>query len=264
LTKIEPLSAGNPSKEGDALPSSENCSPIPTSSTGSDVSPVDDNTLESPSKKRKSRPAAEMTFRDAAYYVLQRSHRLMSAAEIIAEGLDLGIISTEGKTPANTMSSRLNQDIAKNRDSDFVKFGAGKFSIRPKFVEHIKQDVLTSQEQEWGMTLLKFSALKYIPHELELNWLEVKPSKIPNSGRGLYAKRRITAGTVLCEYKGRFIQLDGTGGDHKFYPYVISVQLNNTAATIDGADESGTVLSLGPIANDAGPCFQKRSIGRIY
>jgi len=198
-----------------------------------------------------------LSFKEAAVFILGSSNKLMTAEEIVKQAIQSGIIQSQGKTPDATMSSRLNTDISSNgMYSIFVKFGAGRFSIRPKFVQHITTTVLTEFEQQNGMKLLKGSALKFIPFEKEEFWLEVKPSQIPNSGMGLYAKFPITAGTVLSEYKGRILELD-TGGDVELYPYGVSVQMpDGTVKMIDGMDGFGNITSFAPRANDAGPFFQ--------
>ena len=84
----------------------------------------------------------------------------------------------EGKTPHASIAALINTDINKNgKSSVFVKFGIGKFSIRPNFVAHITQNVVSQGDQALGMTLLSGSALPYIPFEYEAKWLEVKPSR---------------------------------------------------------------------------------------
>ncbi len=49
--------------------------------------------------------------------------------------------------------------------------------FRSKRLEHLTQAILSPEEQEYGLTLLAHSLLKYIPYERESDWLEVKPSR---------------------------------------------------------------------------------------
>jgi len=187
--------------------------------------------------------------------------------------LDLGLLKTQGKTPAATLSALMNTEISKRGDkSVFVKFGAGRFSIRTKFVEHIKRCVITQEDADLGMTLLPASALPYIPADREGIWLEVKSSNLRDAGMGLFAKRKITGGTVFAEYRGRLVDLDGAAGDHELYPYGISVQMaDGSTKMIDGIDDNGLVLSFAPRANDAGPKYQNADLieykehpGRVF
>jgi hypothetical protein len=50
-------------------------------------------------------------FLKAAYEVLERTDRALSAAEIVGQAKTLGLLSTSGQTPAQTMKSKLSTDI---------------------------------------------------------------------------------------------------------------------------------------------------------
>jgi len=72
-----------------------------------------------------------MTFAEAAYQVLKQVGKPLSANEITSIALKQGMISTVGKTPAATMSSRLYVDIKKKgNESRFIKVNSGKFALR--------------------------------------------------------------------------------------------------------------------------------------
>lgn len=72
-----------------------------------------------------------MTFAEAAYQVLKQVGKPLSANEITSVALEQGMISTVGKTPSATMSSRLYVDVTrKGDDSKFVKVSRSKFALR--------------------------------------------------------------------------------------------------------------------------------------
>jgi predicted NUDIX family phosphoesterase len=70
-------------------------------------------------------------FLAAAYKVLDQCGRPMSASDIVSRALDKGLLTTKGKTPAQTMKSKLATDILWNRErSLFMRAAAGRFALR--------------------------------------------------------------------------------------------------------------------------------------
>eukprot|EP01097_Dermamoeba_algensis_P010680 TRINITY_DN796_c0_g1_i2.p1 TRINITY_DN796_c0_g1~~TRINITY_DN796_c0_g1_i2.p1 ORF type:complete len:205 (+),score=80.21 TRINITY_DN796_c0_g1_i2:256-870(+) len=70
-----------------------------------------------------------LSFRDAAFVVLQRTGRAMSVEEITKICLKEGLVSTLGKTPQNTLASMLYSDVARP-SSRFVKVAAMTFALK--------------------------------------------------------------------------------------------------------------------------------------
>jgi DNA-directed RNA polymerase delta subunit len=72
-----------------------------------------------------------LSFADAAFEILKKQGRPLSADEISSAALSEGLVSTSGKTPSATMSARLYMDIKrKGGDSRFVKVERGKFGLK--------------------------------------------------------------------------------------------------------------------------------------
>src|SRR5687767_7568304 len=70
-------------------------------------------------------------FLDAAYKILGQCRRPMTAGDIVSRALDKGLLTTKGKTPAQTMKSKLATDILWNRErSLFMRAAAGRFALR--------------------------------------------------------------------------------------------------------------------------------------
>lgn len=71
------------------------------------------------------------TFLKAAFEVLSREKRPLSPEEITRIALELGILKTSGKTPANSMKARLATDILRNKElSKFMRADSGSFGLR--------------------------------------------------------------------------------------------------------------------------------------
>lgn len=71
------------------------------------------------------------TFLNAAHAVLERSGRPMTAREITQDALDQGYLSTSGKTPWQTMKSKLSTDILTlGERSLFMRSAEGTFALR--------------------------------------------------------------------------------------------------------------------------------------
>lgn len=82
---------------------------------------------------------SNMTFAEAAYQILKQAGEPLTANEITSIALERGMISTVGKTPSATMSSRLYVDVTrKGDDSKFVKVSRGKFALREWSVTPIR------------------------------------------------------------------------------------------------------------------------------
>lgn len=70
-------------------------------------------------------------FLRAAYLVLSESNKPLSAKEIVDIALEKGLLETKGKTPSQTMKSKLSNDILKNKNkSTFMRSEAGRFALR--------------------------------------------------------------------------------------------------------------------------------------
>lgn len=70
-------------------------------------------------------------FLTAAQQVLTRVKKPLSAKEIVDFGLENGLLQTGGKTPSQTMKSKLSTDILQKRDhSLFMRTSQGKFALR--------------------------------------------------------------------------------------------------------------------------------------
>src|SRR6266436_3303666 len=70
-------------------------------------------------------------FLDAADKGLGQWRRPMTASDIVTRALAKGLLRTKGKTPAQTMKSKLATDILCNRErSLFMRAAAGRFALR--------------------------------------------------------------------------------------------------------------------------------------
>jgi predicted NUDIX family phosphoesterase len=70
-------------------------------------------------------------FLDAAYKVLTSERKPLPADVIVKLAVERGMLVTSGKTPAQTMKSKLSTDILKNKKkSIFKRASAGEFALR--------------------------------------------------------------------------------------------------------------------------------------
>jgi predicted NUDIX family phosphoesterase len=70
-------------------------------------------------------------FLEAAYRVLHETGSPLSAVEITERALKLELIPSTGKTPGQTMKSKLSTEILRRRErSPFMRTHAGKFALR--------------------------------------------------------------------------------------------------------------------------------------
>jgi predicted NUDIX family phosphoesterase len=84
-------------------------------------------------------------FLQAAYIVLKEYGSPLSASDIVAFAQKKGVLSSSGRTPAQTMKSKLSTDILKkNEKSLFMRSAKGKFALR-----------------EWKKQIVEFNADRY-------------------------------------------------------------------------------------------------------
>lgn len=70
-------------------------------------------------------------FLRAAFTVLEREGRPLSAKEMVDKALQTGILQTKGKTPSQTMKAKLSTEIlTRSNDSLFMRAKQGKFALR--------------------------------------------------------------------------------------------------------------------------------------
>jgi SET domain-containing protein len=81
--------------------------------------------------------------------------------------------------------------------------------------------------------------------KLANSWLEVKISKLPQAGKGLFAKRSFRKGQRITEYKGRLRKWKDVAHEDAINTYLMRV---NRFWAIDAKP---TVLTFGRYANDA-------------
>jgi len=74
------------------------------------------------------------TFKDAAIKVLRQSGKPLHYREIVERALSMGYVSTSGKTPADSMGSRIATDLKnKGKRSAFIKTAPGYYGINPEY-----------------------------------------------------------------------------------------------------------------------------------
>ncbi len=80
-------------------------------------------------------------FLSAAYRTLSEQKRPLSPQEIVRIAIERGFLHSEGKTPHQTMKSKLSTDILQKKEkSSFMRSGPGKFALREwedEYEEHI-------------------------------------------------------------------------------------------------------------------------------
>jgi predicted NUDIX family phosphoesterase len=70
-------------------------------------------------------------FLDAAYRILQEAKTPLSARQIAEDAVDRGYLVSNGRTPWQTMKSKLSTDILKRGSrSPFMRSGQGRFALR--------------------------------------------------------------------------------------------------------------------------------------
>eukprot|EP00796_Vickermania_ingenoplastis_P006621 gene6621-4741_t len=153
-------------------------------------------------------------------------------------------------------------------EGTLVRCSCRTYTLRILQDDFMANALISSEYQALGMTLLEVEKdvhVRYIPSSFEHRFLEVGASTIgPGAGAGLFVRRgrRIPAGCVFCEYRGRQLPV-GDGA------YVVRVR--QTGTFIDGVAEDGSHLSLATLINDNGPMNMnagmmeyQRFVGRVF
>jgi hypothetical protein len=84
-------------------------------------------------------------FLDAAYSVLLENSEPLTAQQIVEHAKNRGLLPTTGKTPTQTMKSKLSTDILRyGKHSLFMRSEKGKFALR-----------------QWDIRLQEFKADRY-------------------------------------------------------------------------------------------------------
>jgi len=74
------------------------------------------------------------TFKNAAIAILAESMETLHYRDIAERALSRGLISTSGKTPADSMGSRIATDLKSNgRQSAFIKTAPGYYRLNPEY-----------------------------------------------------------------------------------------------------------------------------------
>jgi predicted NUDIX family phosphoesterase len=107
-------------------------------------------------------------FLEAAYRVLRESAAPLSAVEITDRALKLELIPSTGKTPSQTMKSKLSTEILRRRErSLFMRTNAGKFALREWQAngddEYIADRYVKALLQEDAMVFPARSLGSYVP-----------------------------------------------------------------------------------------------------
>lgn len=78
-----------------------------------------------------SQPAGRRSYLDAAEEILSHVNAPMSPDQIVREALSTGLITSRGKTPAQTLKAKLSTDILRKRAaSRFMRTGKNTFGLR--------------------------------------------------------------------------------------------------------------------------------------
>ena len=108
-------------------------------------------------------------FLDAAYQVLKMSGQPLSPRQITTLALEKSLIATVGKTPWQTMKSKLSIDILKHSESSvFMRTSQGLFGLREwkdgNLNEYVADRFKKSLLDEEVVVFPATSLCKYIPH----------------------------------------------------------------------------------------------------
>ena len=71
--------------------------------------------------RRAGAKVDSLSFLDSAAEILRRSRESLTAPEIVASAIRIGMLITSGKTPDRTMSAVLYKDVARHRNTRFVR-----------------------------------------------------------------------------------------------------------------------------------------------
>ena len=104
-------------------------------------------------------------FLTAAYEILKTENRPLSAREIADLAVERGELRSEGKTPFQTMKSKLSTEILhKGTDSPFMRVAEGKFALREWGTkEHIAHRYQKALFDEDIVVFPAESLSKYVP-----------------------------------------------------------------------------------------------------
>lgn len=87
-------------------------------------------------------------FKSAIAEVLKEGKKPLSISEITKRIFEKKLVKSKGKTPADTISARLNEDVRRNgRNSQFIKIKTGVFKLNPNFKEEIKTNKTTKEKE---------------------------------------------------------------------------------------------------------------------
>jgi predicted NUDIX family phosphoesterase len=107
-------------------------------------------------------------FLDVAYKVLKAEQRPLTAKEITDIGQSRGLLPSSGKTPFQTMKSKLSTDILERRDnSQFMRTEKGRFALREwknELGEHVADRYQKALFDEDIVVFPASSISKYISH----------------------------------------------------------------------------------------------------
>jgi predicted NUDIX family phosphoesterase len=107
-------------------------------------------------------------FLQAAYKVLSSERRPLTSRTIARLAIESGVLDSSGKTPWQTMKSKLSSDIlSKNESSLFMRTEKGQFCLREwkgKFGEHVAQRYQKALFDELIVVIPAASLSKYVPH----------------------------------------------------------------------------------------------------
>jgi len=80
-------------------------------------------------------------FKSAIIEVLKKEKKPLRVSEITKKVFERKLVKSKGKTPEETISARLNEDIRKNgKNSRFIKVKSGVFKLNPNFKEEVKKE----------------------------------------------------------------------------------------------------------------------------
>lgn len=105
-------------------------------------------------------------FLSAAYKVLQGEKRPLTAREITAVAISRGLLKTQGKTPWQTMKSKLSTDILLRQErSPFMRTEKGHFALREwrSLDEHIADRFQKALFDEDIVVIPRGSLQRYVP-----------------------------------------------------------------------------------------------------
>lgn len=126
-------------------------------------------------------------FLEAAYEVLREARSPLSAKDITSRALDQGLLQSQGKTPSQTMKSKLSTDIlSRPETSAFMRTAQGAFALREwkgNLEEFVADRYVKSLLDEQVVVFSASSLTKYIPG-VGLHLLAIK------NGRELIAECR--------------------------------------------------------------------------